>query len=220
MTDKINEMNENKSLAEIKKLDGADIDRKNYSSSLAEAGLKAGLMTDAEFDRLKTRLLQTLAEVIGYYTKSESSSVKADTAAELSESIIYNIDTYLLSLADDEKALIALREKNPSDLYGQGYLINKKIYDEAKILYGKARLSRLKNASENYNKTLDKYFRYYLTTYSPKFLSHMKIYLTLPEYSLSGAYHIDEAADVLRRICEINRGPSADYVIDNTHVGE
>ena len=101
-----------------------------------------------------------------------------------------------------------------SELYGKGYAINSEYYKQAKILFGRARFSRLKNGSAEYNKTLDKYFRYYLMNYSPKFTAHNKIYLSLSEYDLSGVYHINEAVEVLKKICEINRGPKADVIID------
>ncbi len=193
-----------------------NISRSDYINTLIPEALRVGLVNDGDVDRIRNDLMTALAEVIGYYTKQESSSVKSDTATELSESMVYNIDTYLLSLGDDKAALSELLDRRMIELYGKGYIINSKFYEKAKILYGKARYSRLKNGSEEYNKTLDKYFRYYLTNYSPKFSAHNKIYLSLREYDLNGVYHINEAVDVLNRILEINHGPKADYVINSS----
>ncbi len=169
-----------------------NISRSDYINTLIPEALRVGLVNDGDVDRIRNDLMTALAEVIGYYTKQESSSVKSDTA--LSE----------------------LLDRRMIELYGKGYIINSKFYEKAKILYGKARYSRLKNGSEEYNKTLDKYFRYYLTNYSPKFSAHNKIYLSLREYDLNGVYHINEAVDVLNRILEINHGPKADYVINSS----
>ena len=196
------------------RLNSNNIDHSDYMNTLIPEAVRAGLINDSDVDRIRNDLMSALAEVIGYYTKQESSSVKADTANELSESMIYNIDTYLRSLGDDKAALETLLDRKMDELYGKGYVINSKHYEKAKILYGKARYSRLKNGSEEYNKTLDKYFRYYLSNYSPKFSAHNKIYLSLKEYDLNGVYHIDEAVDVLNKILEINHGPQADYIID------
>lgn len=194
-------------------LDAKNIDRENYTNTLAVEAVRVGLMSESDLDRIRHDLMIALAEVIGYYTKNESSSIKSETANELTNSMLYNIDTYLLSFGDDKKALETLLDRRMSELYGKGYLINSKYYEEAKILFGKARVSRLNNGSEEYNKTLDKYFRYYLTNYSPKFSAHDKIYLSLREYGLSGAYHIGEAVAVLKKIIEINHGTKADVVI-------
>ncbi len=195
-------------------LNAENIDRADYTNTLLLEAVRAGIAKESDIDRIRNDLMIALAEVIGYYTKNESSSIKAETANELSNSLVYNIDTYLLSFGDDKKAAETLLDRRMSELYGKGYLINSKYFEEAKILFGKARLSRLKNGSEEYNKTLDKYFRYYLTHYSPKFNAHDKIYLSLREYDLSGVYNIREAVDVLKKLVEINRGRKADVTIE------
>lgn len=215
MTGRTRTMSEN-AITSYSGLNSENIKREDYTNTLIAEALRVGIIGEGEVDRIRMDLMSALAEIIGYYTKNESTSVKADTANELSESLMYNIDTYLLMQGDDRKALDILLERRMSELYGKGYLANMKLFEAAKNLYGKARLTRLKNGSEEYNKTIDKYFRYYLTHYSPKFSAHDKIYLSLREYNLSGAYHIDGAVEVLKKICEINRGREADVVITDT----
>ena len=210
----------NNAVTSYRGLNSENIKKDNYTNTLVIEALRAGLINESDVDRIKNDLMNSLAEVIGYYTKNESSSIKSDTAKELSASLMYNIDTYLLAMKDDKKAIETLLDRRTSELYGKGYLINTKLYENAKNLYGKARLSRLKNGSPEYNKTLDQYFRYYLTHYSPKFSAHDKIYLSLREYGLSGAYHINEAVEVLKKICEINRGREADVIITKDPGGE
>ncbi len=200
--------------------DPANINRKNYTYSLAVEAVRAGLYDEAALERVKADLISALAEVIGYFTMGESSSVKVDTAHKLEESLVYNIDTYLLSLNDDIKAAETLFDRRMSELYGKGYLINKKRLEEARILYGRVRLTRLKKASKAYDSTIDKYFPFYLKTYSPKFTAHSKIYLNLHEYGISGGCHIDEAVEILKKLCDINSGRHADYVISDTPDGE
>ena len=193
--------------------DPANIKKDDYTNSIAAEALRVGIYSEEDVERIRTDLLNALAEVIGYYTKNESSSLKMHSAQKLSRSMMYNIDTYLLSLGDVSNALEMLRERKPSELYGKGYLINQKYYKSATVLYGKARYSRLKNGSEEYNKTLDKYFKNYLSAYDPRFSANDKIFLSLTEYGLDGAYHIDEAVDVLQKIIEINSGNQADFEI-------
>ncbi len=192
-----------------------NINRKNYTYSLAMEAVRAGLADEAALERVKSDLINALAEVIGYFTMNESSSVKVETAHKLEESLVYNIDTYLLSLNDDIKAAETLFDRRMSELYGKGYLINKKLLEEARVFYGKVRLTRLKKASDDYNRTIDKYFPYYLKTYSPKFTAHSKIFLKIKEYNISGGYHINEAVEVLKKLYDINSGRHADYVISD-----
>lgn len=194
-------------------LNTENIDRSDFTNSLAMEAHRAGIISEIELTALRTNLMSALAEIIGLYTKNESTSLRANTARELTACMMYNIDTYLLSLGDIGQALEQLRERKPYELYGKGYLINKKLYETAKHLYGAARYNRLKNASEAYNKTLDKYFRHYLTHYDPRFSAHNKIYITLVEFGIMGAFHIDEAIDVLKKIIEINNGRVSDVTI-------
>ena len=124
------------------------------------------------------------------------------------------MDTYLLSLGNHEEALKLLIDRKMGELYGKGYLINKKLFDEARQLYAKVRFTRLREADEEYNKTLDQYFKYYLTKYNPKFTADLKIYLSLKKYDLFGNYHIDEAVEVLKKLLIINSGSKSDYILN------
>lgn len=207
-------MNEN-GITSYRALNPENLDRKNFANSLAAEAQRVGLITEPEVDRLKMDMMSTLADVIGLYTKNESTSLKSHTAEQLAASMMYNIDTYLLSLGDPMEALKTLMERKPLELYGKGTLINQKHHDDCKHLFGKARFTRLKNGSEQYNKTLDKYFPYYLKHYNAKFTAHDKIYINLKlgKYKLSGAYHIEGAVKLLKMIVLLNTGTEADVVI-------
>ena len=204
----------NNGIVSYSALNQENIKRSDYTNTLAAEAFRVGLMTESEIDALRNDLMNALAEIIGLYTKNESSSVKAETARDLTASMMFNIDTYLLTLGDHEKALETLKTRKAYELYGKGYLINQKLFESAKILYGKARLTRLKNASEAYNKTLDKYFYYYLTHYDARFYAHNKIYLTLLAYKISGSFPIHMAIKVLNRILMINKGRQSDVMVD------
>ncbi len=207
-------MNENH-IASYRALDSANLNREDYANSIAAEAMRVGLMTEPEMERLKMDMMSTLADVIGLYTKNESTSLKSHTAEQLAASMMYNIDTYLLSLGDPMQALKVLTEQKPMELYGRGCLINQKHHDDAKHLFGKARFTRLKDAGEQYDKVLDKYFPYYLKHYNAKFTAHDKIYINLRmgKYKLSGAYHIEAAVKLLKMIVLLNAGTNSDVVI-------
>lgn len=194
-------------------LDPSRISRKDYTNSLAAEGLRSGLLTDGDIDRIRADLMTCLAEVIGYYTKGKSTSVKAETARKLSLSMLYNIDTYLLSLHDDNEAVRVVGERRMSELYGKGYLINSKLFEEAKALYGKVRFTRLKDGGAEYDKTLDRYFYNYLSSYDPRFTAQDKIFLSLKKYGADGAFHIDGAVESLKKLLDVNRGRVSDVIV-------
>lgn len=199
-----------------KQLDIARISREDYLNSLTAEAYRTGIFSDADVERIRNDLLVCLTDVIGYYTKGESSSVKAETARKLSLSMLYNIDTYLRSLGSDTEALKTVSERRMTELYGKGYLINKKLLDDAKFLYGKVRFTRLKDGGAEYDKTLDRYFYYYLTTYDARFTAQDKIFLSLRKYGVDGAFHIDGALESLRKLYEVNKGRQSDVVISPT----
>lgn len=194
-------------------LNDAKIDKHDYTNSLAEEAFRLGLLSEEELSHIKADLMNALADIIGYYTENQSTSLKLETTKQLSQSLIYNIDTYLRSLNDHAKALDLLKTRRMSELYGKGYLINKGLLEEAKNLYGKVRLTRLRDGGIAYDKTIDKYYRYYLTHYSPKFGAHDKIYLSLPRFKIAGNFNIRQSVAVLRRLLEINEGNTPDVVI-------
>ena len=132
-------MNENNALISGNSLNTANLDLDNYTSTLAEEALRIGIYTEDDISRIQIGLMEALSEVIGFYTKGESTSVKIDHASEFSKSILYNADTYLLSLNNHDSAAELLKERKMSELYGKGYLINKGYYEKAKVLFGKAR---------------------------------------------------------------------------------
>lgn len=190
-----------------------NISKNDYTNSLVAEALRAGIITETDVDVIRGELMNALADVIGYFTKNESSSVKKETARKLSLSMMYNIDTYLYSLANHDLALATLKDRRAIESYGKGYLINKQHFENAKHLYGKVRFTRLKNGGDAYDRTLDKYFHNYLKDYNPMFTAQDKIYITLTRFGIKGAYHIDDAVEVLGKLLEINEGKKSDIVI-------
>ena len=194
-------------------MDPARIDKHDYTNTLAEEARRVGLLTEGEYDRIRADMLTALSDVIGYYTERQSSSLRTDTVRELSRSLLFNVDTCLRAAGNHEKALSLLKERRMTELYGKGYLINDALLREAKKLYGKVRLTRLRDGGEAYDRTIDRYFRYYLSHYNPKFGAHDKIYIRLPRYRIAGNFTIRQSVAVLNRLLEINAGPAADVIL-------
>lgn len=193
-----------------------NLDRRDYANTLAAEAIRAGVMSEDDLGRIRTDMMHALAEIIGLATGGESSSVKTDSARQYMKSLLYNIDTYLFSLGSPEEAAELLRTRRMTELYGKGYQINKKHWEDARHLWGRVRYTRLRDADESYNKTVDVYFRNYLSTYDPRTSAHDKIYLSMPRYGIRGAFHIDGAAEVLKKLLALNEGKPSDVVIDGS----
>ncbi len=206
-------MSENTALTSGGSINPEHIDFSNYTSTLAEEALRCGIYTEEDVSRIQLGLMEALSEVIGFYTKGESTSVKVDRAADMSKSILYNADTYLKSLGSHTEAAEKLKDRKMTELYGKGYLINKEHYEKAKVLFGKARYSRLKEGSAEYNNTLDKYLYNYLKMYNPKFSAHDRLYVNLPEVGFKGGLHIDRVVELLEAIIRLNAGRQSDIVM-------
>ena len=190
-----------------------NLTRADYTNSLVTEAMRAGLLTEEETERIRGDLMNALAEIISLATNGESDSVKTDSARQYVKSLLYNIDTYLLAAGSPEEALRLLKERRMSELYGYGYRINCKNWEDAKHLWPRVRYTRLKNADESYNKALDTQFRNYLASYDPRTGAHDRIYLSLPRYGIRGAFHIDGAVEVLKKLLALNEGKTPDAVV-------
>lgn len=201
-------------------IDPKNINRSDYLNTLAVEALRVGLLTDADITRLQNGLMQTLSEVIGYSSENHSTSVMADTAREFSKSILYNVDTYLLTLPDYASAIEEMKTHGMSDMYGRGYLINKKRFENAKVLYARVRYTRLHGGSKDYNKLIDVNMKKYLEMYDPRFNAHSRLYVMLSEYGIRGKYSMDQLPALMKQLIDINSGHAADVTIEADGAGE
>lgn len=206
-------MNNEKRLIARGNLDPERISALDYTNTLAAEAVRVGLFDESDITRIQNGLMETLSEVIGYYSEQQSTSVKVDKAKEFGKSILYNTDTYLMSLGNCQTAAEELRSKKINDIYGKGYLINSKRFEQAKVLYARVRYTRLKNASDEYNRTLDVKLKNYLEAYDARFNAHSKAYITLGEYGIRGAFRMDQMSDMLNSLIAVNGGKKADITI-------
>ena len=186
----------------------------DYTNTLTAEAFRAGLFDESDIARIQAGLMETLSEVIGYYSGNKSTSIGKDRAKVFGQSILFNVDAHLLSLGDHHAALGELRNKKLNELYGRGYLINSRRFEQAKVLYARARYTRLKDGSAEYNKTLDVKLKNYFADYDARFTAHSKAYITLGEYGIRGAFRIDQMAEVLNKLIDLGTGRTADVVVD------
>ncbi len=207
-------MNNGNGLIAHDSLNPENISLLDYTNTLAAEAFRIGLFDETDIARLQNGLMETLSEVIGYYSGNKSTSIQTDKAKVFGQSILFNVDAHLLSLGDHHAAIGELRNKKLNELYGRGYLINSRRFEQAKVLYARVRYTRLKDGSAEYNKTLDVKLKNYFADYDPRFTAHSKAYITLGEYGIRGAFRIDQMAEVLTKLIELGTGRKADVVVE------
>lgn len=195
-------------------IDPKNIVKSDYLNTLAAEALRTGLLAESDISKLQNGLMQTLSEVIGYKSENHSTSVMIDTAREFSKSILYNVDTYLLTLPDYASAIAEMKNRSMSDMYGHGYLINKKRFENVKVLYARVRYTRLRDGTKEYNKLIDVNMKNYLETYDARFNAHSRLYVMLSEYGIRGKYTMDMLPSLMAQLIDINTGRKADVMIE------
>ncbi len=193
-----------KELISRSRIDPARLSGDRYAESLAAEALRTGLMDEGDLDRIRGDLMKVLAEVIGYKTEGKSTNVSTETAKSLAESIFYNIGTALRQEKNPDAAALSMKNTPMSDLYAKGYLVNKKRWEEARVLWGKVRYTERKDGGEAYERAIGKNIRIYLEQYDPRTSAHDRLFLVLPELGIKGAFHIGGTVSVLKKLLKFN----------------
>lgn len=154
-------------------IDRERLDENQYTLSLLQEGINAGVFSSTEVSNVQINIMELLKELIMRYTKGESTSVTVDTTERLLSSILYSIDFYLLGFDDTNEALINLKEKSIRKIYEQGLEQLRLCLADTKDLYLKIRKTRLKLDIEAYNATIDEAIPVFFEKYNIVFDAHM-----------------------------------------------
>lgn len=152
--------------------DGLRISYSEYTVSLLRECLRTGIIDESEETALKAKVFDGLAIVIDEYTEGKSTSVSNDKANDLLSSLLYNIDAYLISLKNPEKALNEVREKTVKYLYDAGGVALKHVMTDCTALLFNNKKNRLPDGSDIYNRALDEDVRAFTKAYNIRFGAH------------------------------------------------
>lgn len=187
--------------------------KSDYTNTLAAEAARIGLYTEEDILSIQTGLMNTLAVVIGYATKNESTSVRLDKANDYLACILYNCDTYLLTLNDPMTAADYLKSMSIEEMYNRGFAINRDHFREAKRLFANVRYTRLHDGSKTYNRAIDILLPHYLGAYDPRFNAQDKLFMSIPSLGIRGPFHMDETVTMLSRLLEIQKGRKSDVQV-------
>lgn len=200
-------------IAELGIFNAENIRSAEYMNTLASEALRVGFYTEADMDKIRLGLMNTLATVIGYYSDGESASVRTDTAKGFLGCIQFNCDTYLRSLADHKKAAEMLRDVKLEEIYNRGYMINKKIAEECRRVFENVKYTRHMDAPESYNRAIDVSIPHFLKNYDPRFNAQDKLYISISAYGIKGPFHIEGTLTMLRGLLAQNKGENSDIIL-------
>ncbi len=184
--------------------------REDYTNTLMTEAVRIGVFTEEDVLAVQKGLMDALAVVIGYASRNESTSVRLDKANGYLGCILYNCDTYLLTLQDPQKAAGELRSIPMEELYNRGFAINRDHFQRAKRLFANVRYTRLHNGSKTYNRAIDVLLPHYLAAYDPRFNAQDQLYMSIPSLHIRGPFHMGAAADMLEGLLTLQKGRQSD----------
>ena len=101
-------------------LNAAALDGQAYLASLLREGVRAGALSQAEADRALYGAMEILREQAEKLTQRRSSSVRAEIAQELLDSVLFTAGVALKAYPTQEEAAAALRTLPFGDLFRAG----------------------------------------------------------------------------------------------------
>lgn len=179
---------------ELTQLDLSRIKRHNYTQTLLDEGLRTGMLQDSDAQRISVWMEEQIEDLIGRASGGESTSVMTETAAVYAASVLFVLDTQLLSLETPEEAVAALRGEPLNRLYEDGCRRLRNYQLDAASLLVKARRIMAPVPNRSYRRTLNKDLSAAIDNYNMLFSAQIgakfEYPLALPVQNLRGIYQI------------------------------
>lgn len=151
-------------------LDDAALDKKNYWPSLIGAVLSRGLLSDADMARIQGESAALFVRQAGRLTRGESTSLRAEKARELTESIAYVLGTSLRRCPRADDALETLRREPLDAIFDRGLTIIRRRLEWACAVHERLKNTLFVTRNVFYKSTivdgLDAFFRLYRPEFS------------------------------------------------------
>ncbi|MDD4772464.1 MAG: DUF6179 domain-containing protein [Eubacteriales bacterium] len=153
------------------KLNASNIKYNDYMRTLLAELDRLGLISDTQLKKIRSDIMDTLLEIIRWWTDDESTSVMTDTANDLMMNLLFTVDAYLIGVGNTEHAVETMLETPVINLYYEGLQRLKLYVCEATGLLVRVKRTRLNIPNIYYNETIDSFIDL-LKKYDMKFGSH------------------------------------------------
>ncbi|MEC0373344.1 DUF6179 domain-containing protein [Paenibacillus chibensis] len=177
--------------------------RNQYTVSLMNEGMRAGLLASQDVMRIQHGLMQILKELIQRYTQGESSSVTTETAESILTSIMYAADAYLFELETPEQAVAQLKSMDVQQIYDRGVKKVSQCFEETKALYKEVMANKLDIPVEAYHLTIEESLPVFLRKYGIVFEAHNTMAsidypLAVDDMRLQGVFYMKQYLERLQ----------------------
>jgi hypothetical protein len=194
---------ERSGLVSRSKIKKANLRRNQYTISLLNEGLRAGLLTGQEVYRIQAGLMGILQDLIRRYTQGESSSVTSETAESIMASLLYAVDAYTLQFINPDQAVTELKTGNIRNIYEQGLELLRRLFEETKQLYQEVKKNKLDVPVDAYNMTIDESLPIFMKKYGIVFDAHNTMAsidypLAVDDMRLQGVFYIRQYLERLQ----------------------
>lgn len=174
-------MNEIEGISKIKR---EKLDERKYFKTLIEEAYKNQMISENDIMNLQMQALQLLDERIYKYNGSNSSSIKKETAGEISDSNNYTISIYLKTFRNPDEAIKEIKEKGLKIAYQEGRKKIDRMLNIIRLMYIKVKQNKLNIENDTYNDTIIGGIQGFLKIYDPDFKAQdMKITADYPLYN-------------------------------------
>ena len=103
-------------------IDKEMLDERAYFPSLLQSALSFGLLDEKDAERIQGELLELLSRQIGRFNNGDSSSVRVETAQELSDSILYTVGAFLREKEIPDAVDMIIRQSAAKERFAESNL--------------------------------------------------------------------------------------------------
>lgn len=148
------------------------ISKEHYFQSLLQIAHSNNLLSIRELEIIQLQMFELLTEIIGYYTRDESSSVREEVAEQIILSLCYTLGLCLKEQQSINESLELLKNTKLKQLFTEGEKILKAKVELCKSLLNTVYETRLKAETLAYTDTIDYGIPPFFKEYDTRFESH------------------------------------------------
>lgn len=189
-------------IVRISQINRPAVESGQYTLALLLDGCQAGIIDQESVNGIHNEILDLLKDLIIKFTQDKSSSVRAETAQHLLESLLYAIDAATISFEDPADAVIRLKNVGVKQMYAQGLDLVMACVGVSRFLYRNIKANKLSMGTHAYNLTIDEALAGFFDTYDPIFhaqdtMASIDYPLLFDDMSITGIFYIKQYLEKL-----------------------
>lgn len=156
----------------ISKLNIDNLDKSNFFQSLLKECYKLNILTISEIQSIQEQILIILKKQTEKYTLGESSSIKIETANNISQSFFYCIGYYLKTLKFENMIIKVIKEKSLMNIFDLGKKMITEDFHNSKKLLDILINNHVTIDNRAYNDTIENGISVFFNIYDIQFAAH------------------------------------------------